>query len=354
MFEEKNLNLTWNFCFKIITTAVLLYFLFMIKELIIWFVFALILSILFNFSIDFLEQKKIPRILTATVIYFGFLALISFCFYKIAPIFLLEIKQFSHELPLYFQKFSPFLEKIGVGFLQDSRSFLSFLENNLEKAGESAIDALVAFFGGVSAALFIISLSFFLSLEKNFLEKFIINFTPLGHRERLFNLLPKVKKQVSGWFLARIVGVLFVGSLCYLFLSFLSIKHTFVFSSVFAVFDFIPVVGPFVAGAFIVLAAMADSLPQAFLIALGLIIIQQIENNILFPVLFKTLIGLPPSLILIALAVGGTLWGFLGAILAVPLAGIIFEIIEDYLGIKKAEGVDGRSVEVKEQDAQIL
>lgn len=345
MFEEKTLNINWNFCLKIIAIVILLYFLFMIKELLIWFVFALILSVLFNFPIDFLEQKKIPRILTAIVVYFGFFTIMGFFLYKITPVFLLEIKQFNSELPLYLQKVSPFLEKIGVGFSQDSRNFLSLFENNLEKIGESAINALVAFFGGIKAAIFVISLSLFLSLERNFLEKMVINFAPVGHKEWLFGLLPKVKKQVSGWFLSRIIGVLFVGSLCYLFLSFFGIKHAFMFSFVFGIFDFIPVVGPLIAGAIIVLAVMADSWSQAFFVLLGLIIIQQIENNLLFPVLFKKFIGLPPSLVLMALAIGGTLWGFLGAILAVPLVGIIFEIIEDYLGLKK-EGAGKKEVEV--------
>ncbi|MBU2579063.1 AI-2E family transporter [Patescibacteria group bacterium] len=351
MFEEKTLNMNWNFCFKITATVVLLYFLFVSRELIIWFIFALILSILFNFSIDFLEQKKIPRILAAIIIYFGFLAIIGFSLYKIAPIFLLEIKQFSSDLPLYFQKISPFLEKIGIGFLQDSRSFLSFLENNLEKVGENAINALVAFFGGVKATIFIISLSFFLSLEKNFLEKIVVNFAPAKHKEWFFNLLPKVKKQVSGWFFSRLIGVLFVGSLCYLFLSFLQIKHAFIFSFVFGVFDFIPVVGPLIAGVIIVLTVMTDSLSNAFFVLIGLIIIQQIENNFLFPILFKKLIGLPPVLVLMALAVGGTFWGFLGAILAIPLAGIIFEIVEEYLGLKKQ---DEEKENKGKQEAEVL
>jgi len=338
MYEEKTLNINWDFCLKITAIVILLYFLFTIRKLLIWFVFALILSILFNFSIDFLEQKKIPRILVAIVIYFGLLTIISVFLYKSAPIFLLEIKQFSSNLPLYFQKISPFFEKIGYGFLQDSQSFLSFLENNLKIAGESAVNALITFFGGVTTMIFVISLSFFLSLEKNFLERVLANFAPIGHRERLFNLLPKVKKQVSGWFFSRIIGGLFVGLLCYFFLIFLEVKHAFIFSFAFGIFDFIPVVGPLVAGAIIVLTVATESLSKAFFVLLGLIIIQQIENNLLSPVLFKKFTGIPPALVLMALAIGGTLWGFLGAILAVPLAGIVFEIVENYLGLKKEEG----------------
>ncbi len=59
-------------------------------------------------------------------------------------------------------------------------------------------------------------------------------------------------------------------------------------------------------------------------------LIQQIENNILTPWLSKKFVEMSPALVLLALAVGGQLWGVLGAILAVPLVGVIAEFGKDY------------------------
>ena len=66
-------------------------------------------------------------------------------------------------------------------------------------------------------------------------------------------------------------------------------------------------------------------------------IIQLLENNLLFPILFNKLAGLPPVLVLTAFAIGAKLWGVLGAILAIPLAGVIFEILKDYLEKRKRD-----------------
>jgi len=61
------------------------------------------------------------------------------------------------------------------------------------------------------------------------------------------------------------------------------------------------------------------------------ILIQQIENNVLSPILMKKFVGLPPVLVLLSLVVGAKLWGALGAVLAVPLFGIIFEFLKEFL-----------------------
>ena len=67
------------------------------------------------------------------------------------------------------------------------------------------------------------------------------------------------------------------------------------------------------------------------------ILIQQIENNILTPILAKRFVDIPPVLVLLSLVIGGELLGVLGAILAVPLGGILFELIRDFLKKRREE-----------------
>lgn len=342
MEEERNLNvinINWDFCLKIIIVVLFLYFLFLIKDLIIWVIFALILSILFNFFIDFLERIKIPRILGVFIIYFSIFILLGLFFYKITPLLISEIKEFTFSLPFYFQKITPFLEEIGFNFSTDFRSFLNFIKENLGKITENIFSGLIILFGGIKALIFIFFLALFLSLEKQFLEKLIITLAPQKYHFYFFNFLSRAKKQVSGWFISRLLGVLFVSLLCYLILSLLKVKYALAFSILFGIFDFIPLIGPIIAGTLIVFLVMIDSVPQALLVLVSLIIIQQLENYLLFPLLFKKFISLSPVLVLIALAIGGVLWGTLGAILTIPLVGIIFEVIKEYLRLREKEEV---------------
>ena len=94
-------------------------------------------------------------------------------------------------------------------------------------------------------------------------------------------------------------------------------------------------VGPIATGILVFVVVSLDSLTKAVFIAIAFALIQQVENNILTPILSKKFIGLSPILVLASLAIGGTLWGILGAILAVPLAGILFEFLKAFLQQKK-------------------
>jgi len=103
------------------------------------------------------------------------------------------------------------------------------------------------------------------------------------------------------------------------------------------VLDFIPVLGPVFAGVVAFIFIALDSWVKAIFVLIGFVLIQQIEGNILSPILTRKFVGLPPVLVLLSLAIGAKLLGILGAVLATPLAGIIFEFLRDFLRKKKEE-----------------
>ena len=101
--------------------------------------------------------------------------------------------------------------------------------------------------------------------------------------------------------------------------------------------DFIPVLGPIFAAVIAFVFIALDSWLKAIFVSIAFVLIQQIEGNILSPILTRKFVGLPPVLVLVSLAIGAKLLGILGAILAIPLAGIIFEFLKDFLKRKKEE-----------------
>jgi len=101
--------------------------------------------------------------------------------------------------------------------------------------------------------------------------------------------------------------------------------------------DIVPVLGPIFSGLIIITLTVLSSPAKAFLILIALILIQQIEGNVITPILTKKMVGLPAILVLTALLIGGKLWGILGAILTIPLVGVIYEFLRDYLQKRKEE-----------------
>jgi predicted PurR-regulated permease PerM len=87
---------------------------------------------------------------------------------------------------------------------------------------------------------------------------------------------------------------------------------------------FVPLIGAFVAGLVAVLIALvAGGLVDAALVLGAIVLVQQVEGHLLYPVLMSRTVHLHPAAIIIALAAGGVLGGIIGVFLAVPVAGIL-------------------------------
>lgn len=337
MNQDHTLDISWGTIFKIFVAVVAFYILYQIRNILIWFVFALIISILFNPAINFLRKLKVPRVLATFFVYVVFFGLLTLIIYFITPLFISEIKQFSQIFPQYFEKISPILKEWNIEGFEDIEAAINSVGNILNKITTHITNILFLIFGGVFATIFILTLAIFLSLDERGLERGICLFFPKKYEENVLMIWQRCKQKVSGWFFSRILACLFVGILS--FLSFLVFNTPYPLSLglLSGVLNFIPFVGPLLTGILIFLIVSFENLSKAIFVVLAFVLIQQIENNILTPLLSKKFVGLPPALVLLSLSIGGVLWGFLGAVLSVPLAGILYEFLKEYLEKRRLE-----------------
>lgn len=339
MNEEKTLDISWGTILKIAVAFLSFYLIFLVREILILVIFSIIISILFNPAIDFLQKRKIPRVLATSLVYVFIFGLLGFFVYLIAPLFIFEIRQFSQFFPQYFEKFSPSLKDLGIATFDSFDNFLTDFGQWLVKASFSIINAISVIFGGIFSAITIFTIAFFLSLEEKATEKAIGLFSPKRHETYILNLWQKSQTKVASWFGSRILACLFVGLATFIACKILAIKYSLSFAILAAILNIIPIIGPLVTGAIIFIFTGLDSWSKATFTLIIFVLIQQIEGNVLTPILTKRLIGLPPFMVLIALMIGGSLWGILGGILAIPLTGVIFEFLRDYLKKRKEEKV---------------
>lgn len=93
----------------------------------------------------------------------------------------------------------------------------------------------------------------------------------------------------------------------------------------------IPVVGAYIGVTIGFILIATESLTEAFLFVLFLILLQQFEGNVIYPKVVGGSIGLPSMWVLMAITIGGALWGILGMLLAVPVAATIYQIVKDHI-----------------------
>ena len=336
--QNQLLDISWETILKVAFAGLVFYLLYLVRDVVVWFLFGLIISVLFNPAINFLRWFRIPRILAVIVIYLSIFGVLGFIIYFTAPVFVFEIKQFSQSLPEYFEKISPFFKGVGIEALSSVENFTKTLTDNLEQFSVGILNALAGFFGGVASTFFILTIAFFLSLEENVVERTLAVLSPKRHEEYILALFNRCQTKISGWFGARIVACLFVGVITFLVLQLFKIKYAFILGLLAGVLNFVPYLGPLITGILLVLfIGISDTWLKAVFILVIFFLIQQVENNILSPLLTKKFVGLPPVLVLLSLVVGGEIFGLLGAIFAVPVFGILYEFIKEFLEKRKEE-----------------
>ncbi len=337
MNQSKTLDISWGTILKFTIAFFTFYLLYLIKDILVWVIFGLIISVLFAPAIDFLQRKHFPRMLATVLVYVLVVGTIGFLIYAVAPLFVSEIQQFSQFFPEYFEKISVPLRGLGIEAFENFENFTKAFEEGLTRASANIFSAIGAIFGGIFSTITIFSIALFLSFEEKGIDRIIGILSPKKYEAFVLHLWAKSQKQVSGWFGARILCCVFVGLMTFVTCYVLNIKYAVSFGLLAGILDIVPLIGPVLVGAAIVVLVAMTSWTKALFFLAAFVIIQQIEGNILTPVLTKKFIGLPAVLVLVAVMVGAKLWGFMGALLAIPIAGILFEFIRDFLKKKKEE-----------------
>lgn len=335
---ENNLDISWKTIVKVLTAVLFFYLVYLSREIALWFFFALAISVLFEPAINFLRKIHIPKIFAIIIVYLSVFGVIGLLIYVSAPIFVSEVRQFSQRLPEYFEQVSPILRQLGADTAQDFDNFSSSVVRSLQENSRSILKAITVFFGGLAATISILAMAFFLSMEERATERVLLMLFPKRKEEQIKAIFERVQSKVAGWFAARILACLFVGIASYVIFYIFGIKYAFVLALISGFLNFVPYIGPWVTG-FILLGfiTISSAFATALYVLIAFVVIQTIENSILTPLLMKRMTDIPPVLVLVSLLLGAKLFGFLGMIFAVPVFGIIYEFVKEFLERRRVE-----------------
>jgi len=129
-----------------------------------------------------------------------------------------------------------------------------------------------------------------------------------------------------------------MGIFAFLWLTILGLQFALVLAFVAAVAELIPIFGPIIAGITAVAVAVStEPTSTVFLVGGGFLVLHELEANLIYPLVVKKVVGVPPLLVILALIAGGELAGFLGILLSVPVAAAFQEFISDVQKKKQRE-----------------
>ncbi|MBI2068904.1 MAG: AI-2E family transporter [Candidatus Yanofskybacteria bacterium] len=310
-------------------------FLYLLKDVFIIFLFALIIASAIAPFANWLEEKGLPRLLGVLILFFTVLVLVGFLLSLVVPFVSQEVSQLLTGLPGTLSKVSSSLEKAQEGapkyfdFVSEIQNILETFSTYLQQSAQSVIGLVVSIFGGVMSFVAILIISFYLSVTKNGIDNFLGSIVPEKYEQYAIGLWKRSEVKVGRWLQGQLLLGLIMGLVVYVGLSLMGIKYALLLAFLAAVLEIGPIVGPVLAAIPAVFLAFLQGPSMGLWVVLFYVAAQQLENHLLVPVVLGKTTGLNPVVVIIALLVGQQLAGIPGMILSVPVATVIVEMLDD-------------------------
>ena len=290
--------------------------------------------------IKWFTARRIPRLLAVLMIYVALALLFIGTFYFLLVPLLLELQGFLVEFPRYLNVISAEgVKSVGLGSSTVAESLIEKIPVDQIVARIAVFTSALSqnffatastFLGGVFGFILLIILSFYLSVQQDGILNFIKTITPSKYRRYIVGLWNRSENKIGLWLQGQILLCVIVTVLVYLGLTLIGVKHALLLAVLAGVFEIIPLFGPILAAVPGIAVGFADGgFAIALIVAAFYLIIQQFENQLIYPLVVKKVVGVPPIISIVALIVGAKLAGFLGLLFAVPVAAILMEFFKD-------------------------
>ena len=251
----------------------------------------------------------------------------------LVPILYIQLQAFILDIPGLFNSFLNFVSELPTKFpdivsadqisvfFQAVSSELTSITQNLVKSSIAGIQSTITIL--LYIILFPILVFFFLFDRKNIIDG-LIKIIP-GKRQMLSNIWIEMDDQLSNYVRGKILEIFIVGVAAAIIFGSLGLKYTALLSVLVGLSVLIPYVGAFlVTIPVIVIGLLQFGLGTQFYILIGLyLLLQALDGNLLVPIIFSDAVKLHPVIIILAVFVFGSLFGFWGVFFSIPIATFI-------------------------------
>jgi len=327
--EKRVLEVSWTSLWKILFFVLLVMLAFTARDIFLGLFLAMVISSGLEVPIDIMEKRGIPRTVGAIAIFLLIAMLLAVFLYAVVPLVIVNLNTavFNIQKAAHGTWWQPLFNVKTSKSINDS---MSRIVDNFISNGSSPLDAVSQVFGGLSLTISVFILSFYLSINKNGVERFIKLISPVDYEEMAIRIAHHSRRRIGLWFRAQFILSVIMGVMVWAALGFLGVEYAAILGATAGILELVPFVGPIIAGAISVLVAVSVSNTLAIYTLITFLVIQQFESNVLVPLLMKRTTGLHPVLVIISLLIGIELGGFIGAFIAVPAAAVFQEVLEDW------------------------
>ncbi|WP_418666683.1 AI-2E family transporter [Allofournierella sp.] len=320
------------------------------------FIGGFVMAYLLDGPVRFFEKKlRIRRSLAIVLTYVLAIVLVAVLLSFVIPQLVQSVMALVDNAGGYLNGLNAFVQDLSKQFKLDEElldtMMLSYKDlvqqaaNLLKSVLPQLLNYSVAVGSGVISALTALIASIYMLVGKDKLlaqlRKVVYAFLPLPRAQRVLGVCSHANHIFTGFINGKIIDSAIIGVICFVCTSLFGIQFALLISVVVGVTNIIPFFGPFIGAVPCIMILLMVNPIQALEFGIFVIVLQQFDGNILGPKILGDSTGLSAIWVLVAIIVGGGLFGFVGMVVGVPTFAVLYSLTSDFLAARlKAKNIN--------------
>jgi predicted PurR-regulated permease PerM len=312
------------------------YLLYKVAVVVLVLLLTILFSIIMSAPVDYLNRRGIGRGLGTLVVLGGFVLLFGIAGAALVPIIEDQASEFVDTFPALLKNVQQIVVRLqsAVGlktsFNLDPQNVLDRARNFLSGGALATVASVGASVATVlSFAVVVLITTVYTVARPAPLVNGFVSLFPAGQRQRVREILGEMYKTVQKWFLGQLASMTIIGLLFTVAMFVIGIPFALLLGIFSGLISFVPYVGPMISVIPPVLLALTGNPIDALWVILAYLGIQAIEGNLVQPIVMSRAVSLHPVTLVFALLTMGTLFGFVGVFLAIPLVAALHVLLRE-------------------------
>jgi len=303
---------------------------------------AIVIGIAIRPAVEWLQRRGISRNTGIIIIYILIAAVVLGFLALTFPVIADQATQLSQNLPHYYSEIRAALVNSGNRLLQNIAlripSELTLFLSRVPTADGELLTQVTqtVFFAnllvkGILSILAVFLIAYYWTQESSVAIRTLLRLAPLNRRHDIQQFFYLAETKIGGYIRGQAILCLIVGAAAFVLYTLIGLPYTLVLALIAGFMEMVPIFGPALGAIPALMAALSTDPSKAIWVLIATGLIQMMENVLLVPRVMKNSMGVNPIIILLSLVAFGSVFGFAGALLALPLAAIIQLILDRIL-----------------------
>ena len=304
----------------------------------------LLFAVALSAPVEALYRRKVPRPVSVALIVIGAAVLLGVSWHLLFPVLTNQAWQLASSLPdallQLVERAREQLRSLGIrigGGEGVSPSTLASIGRKLVGGALGVFSGLASLFTGLLVVLFV---PLYLAAMPKPVVGWVVRLFPLEKRDSAYHVLAAARASLLSWLGGRLVSMAIVGVLSIGALYLIGLPGALFLGIFTGLVCFIPLIGPIISAVPPLVLALAGDPLDALWVLLAYVVIQQVESNLLTPLVMQKAASLHPAVVIAAVTVAGAAFGILGVLLAVP-ACVVGGVLVEELWFRRVEAGPG-------------